>query len=70
MRGGCLLEYAGERQHLRISSWTLEWLCRRTCSLDDCRLIYVTVELFAGFCGGFLVVDVSLSPAQLLVLCN
>ena len=24
----------------------------------------------AGFCGGFLVVDVSLSPAQLLVLCN
>ena len=30
----------------------------------------MTVELFAGFCGGFLVVDVSLSPAQLLVLCN
>ena len=62
MRGGCSVEYAGERQHLRISSWTLEWLCRRTCSLEDCRPIYVTVELFA--------VDVSLSPAQLLVLCN
>ena len=45
MRGGCLLEYAGERQHLRISSWTLEWLCRRTYSLEDCRPISVTVEL-------------------------